>query len=323
MVNVTSGANTYPLPAAFPAVLTNGNGAASNSNNVAWGNSTSTQSTLGSDESLGGALLTPIPWLLNGSNSNSESVGSNSRGASAGPIEREVRTESTQTIEGPNGAGSIETVTVSIFNPGYPNQITLQTTNQAATQENGSPPTTISSLRAEGGVTQGELIRQEQQLNIVPTAQISGRLPDVEGEDDDIPHARGPDEVGIEDMGPQSPRSDGHVLESLGINVEAAVGRKADLDVDETKMEEDAEGEEKAAIPRTPKREAEEELPDRNAKRAKSEDRTEEEPKGDVKKEEDGHVMLVDVDGKAEDETKVGEGEESLVGADAVDMTAA
>lgn len=314
VINVTSGANTYPLPAAFPAVLTNGN-TASNSNNVAW--STSTLSTLGSDESLGGALLTPIPWLLNGS--KSESIDSNSRSGSGGSIEREVRTESTETIEGPNGAGSIETVTVSVFNSGM-NQSTLQNISNQ-TQENSNPPTTISSLRAEGGVTQGELIRQEQQLNIVPAAQITGRLSDADGksEDDDIPHARGPEEVGVADTGPQSPRSESAVgtnMESLGINVEAAIGRPADEEVPaKTAVNEEVAAE----VPRTPKREAGEDL-ERETKRAKSEDVGGIEKKQsleETKKEEDAEIVPV----KAEEEIKVGKGDESKSDTDAADTT--
>lgn len=56
--------------------------------------------SLGSDEALGGALLTPISWL--------EKSGSNS------PLEGEVITQtSTKIIEGPNGPGGVETVSVS------------------------------------------------------------------------------------------------------------------------------------------------------------------------------------------------------------------
>lgn len=331
-MNVTSGANTFPLPAAFPV----GNHLANGGTNLTWGNSTSAQSNLGSDESLGGALLTPIPWLTNG---NSDSVGSDSRsGSRSGTIEREVRTESTETIEGPNGAGSIETVTVSVYNSGIP--------NNRVVQENGNNPSTISVLRAEGGVTQGELLRQEQELNLVPAVQITGRLSDADGksEDDEVPHARGPEEVGVEDMGPQHSVSESGInLESHGIDVEAAVGRRADDgDVKDEVKQEDKDGEDtdmgtsNSPTARTPKREADEDLNEaREVKKTKTEsddgggggDPKEEEKEPETKpkeeiKDEDSEMLLVDVDGKAEGEKKVGEGDGSQVGADAVDTTA-
>jgi hypothetical protein len=78
---------------------------------------------LGSDESLGGALLTPIPWLQ-----NAPSLG-----------QGEVRTESTEIVDGPNGAGSIETVSISM---------------------NGISSAT--SQKDPGSIIQGELLRQEQ-----------------------------------------------------------------------------------------------------------------------------------------------------------------
>ncbi|KAH9906569.1 hypothetical protein F4778DRAFT_801835 [Xylariomycetidae sp. FL2044] len=159
VVHVTSGLNVYPLPPAVPDALTAtvlAHGAPDGQLAVApW-------ATPGSDEALGGALLTPIPWLqpnrqaLGGSpqqqpqpQSQSQSTpAATPEGASAGnDLQGEVRTESTETIDGPNGMGSIETVSVSV---------------------NG-----ISSMGARGvGVTQGELLRQEQKAGIVPVSQL-------------------------------------------------------------------------------------------------------------------------------------------------------
>lgn len=205
-------------------------------------------------------------------------------------LEGEVRTESTETIDGPNGVGSIETVSVSV---------------------NGIP-----SMGARGiGVTQGELLRQEQRAGVVPVSQLvpshhvhsanphaqvhrrasasasSSESPptsaaaasatppssspelerkshsppsaadiaashanahanttaatpvdadapvgSVTGTDEEMPHARGPEEIGPEDMGPQpsggGPSNTGtstgpNGYEMQGIDVEAAVGRKA------------------------------------------------------------------------------------------------
>lgn len=167
---------------------------------------------LGSDESLGGALLTPIPWLKRENGHH------------------DFRSESSQTIEGPNGAGVVETVSVS-SNGG-----------SASPQEDDSR-SHEQHLRAEGGVTQGELLRQEQEAGIVPVGQevprrtlmASGSASAVgrgestlaaeEEEAGEKPeehaHARGPEEIGAEDMGPQ----DTAIGVTRPLNMEAAAGR--------------------------------------------------------------------------------------------------
>lgn len=88
--------------------------------------------------------------------------------------------ESTEMIEGPNGMGGIETVTVSV------NGVMSTREGEGKIEE---------SLRAEGGVTQGELLRQEQRAGVVPVSQQTGSL-DGMGEEEEVPHARGPDEIG-------------------------------------------------------------------------------------------------------------------------------
>ena len=139
-------------------------------------------------------------------------------------------------IDGPNGAGSVETVTVSV---------------------NGVSSRVPASQAAEEGlqtnVTQGELIRQEQEAGItpIPTGSAnngrmtrslaaasagSGRtangIPASASEDADegdegpaaeeeeTVHARGPSMIGMEDMGPQAP---GSGLER-GIGLEGPLG---------------------------------------------------------------------------------------------------
>ncbi|KAH7027667.1 uncharacterized protein B0I36DRAFT_141647 [Microdochium trichocladiopsis] len=317
VVHVTSGLNVYPLP---PAISENFSGTLL-SNGVSEGSGAgavpapSPWATPGSDEALGGALLTPIPWLSQptaavasppaGSSATATPdttaeaatpTSSTSPGSGSDNMEGQVRTESTETIEGPNGMGSVETVSVSV---------------------NGVP-----SMGARGvGVTQGELLRQEQKAGVVPVSQlvpghharhqgnviIQQRLsaaaagagagagassgaaasaladnndnnPEDGGErgsegdedqnmavdsdnggagggaaagraiasvpaiDEDKPHARGPEEIGLEDTGLQ-PDPASHVggetisltttgasgsgPDMQGINVEAAVGRKA------------------------------------------------------------------------------------------------
>ncbi|KAF3764626.1 hypothetical protein M406DRAFT_230316, partial [Cryphonectria parasitica EP155] len=252
VVHVTSGNNIYPLP---PAVSDMShlsiNGTADDNHEEGGsvegeaGSAAPTGALVGSDEALGGALLTPIPWLAR-------------RGQGQGQgrqFEPQVRTESTETIEGPNGVGSIETVTVSI---------------------NGI--SSMSAAQQQRVITQGELIRQEQKAGVVPVSQLARSGPVVasspsaaaastttageegadttmaegegEGEDgvprdnnseksdedmadeDETPHARGPDIIGAADMGPQTPTSSTFRISSGGnvevrrIDVEAAVGRK-------------------------------------------------------------------------------------------------
>ncbi|KAK2774411.1 hypothetical protein CKAH01_03644 [Colletotrichum kahawae] len=277
VVHVTSGANIYPLPPAIPDVsamtlLSNGTLASNNNNNtngsssppdpaaaVSWGNSTnSVASTVGTDEALGGALLTPIPWLTRRPSPGSASPASSSGGGpNNGPAE--IRTESTETIDGPNGVGSIETARVSAN--GIPS---MGATRHISTA--GGP------AAGPAGITQGELLRQEQEQGVVPVNQLArqteeahlqaaalraaaaaggssspgsggeggggGNSPEKQQpgggaaaeDENEVPHARGPEEIGAEDLGPQSVTTSfvgGPGMEMQGIDVEAAVGRKA------------------------------------------------------------------------------------------------
>ena len=92
-------------------------------------------------------------------------------------------------IDGPNGLGGIETVTVSMNG--------ISSTRGDMTVSPPNETNGIVSLRAEGGVTQGELLRQEQRAGVVPVTQLSHRgNVDGLGEVDELPHARGPEEIG-------------------------------------------------------------------------------------------------------------------------------
>ena len=189
VVHVTSGAHTFPLPPAIPepsslTILSNGTSLTAGKDplSISWGNPASnpSASSLGSDESLGGALLTPITWLQK-------------NGGSTSPLEGEVRTESTETIDGPNGPGGVETVSVSV------NGIS-STTSPAPSSSGTESGDLAAALRAEGGITQGELLRQEQKAGVVPAAQLIGKGDESGmGEEDELPHARGPEEIGMED----------------------------------------------------------------------------------------------------------------------------
>lgn len=293
VVHVSSGANVFPLPPAIPdptaaaSVLSNGKlPGGADPLSISWGNP-AVGGGLGSDESLGGALLTPISWLTKANGTHS-------------PLEGEVKTESTETIDGPNGPGGVETVSVSVNGISSPRE-----------SKEGVIEDTAAALRAEGGVTQGELLRQEQKAGVVPAHQLKD-------EEDEVPHARGPDEVGMEDLGPQEGSNSqvrGPNVALHGIDVEAAVGRRAEKphDEEEGKKEEESdidmdEGD------KTPKRSAEdaEESPEKRVKEEQEEDK-----KGEK---DDKDVVLADVDGKTEDEPKVGDKGENK-GADAVDTS--
>ena len=294
---------------------------------------------VGSDEALGGALLTPIPWLTRRTNGDEDDTGSESEssspvagqdqsdqgphqqqrsgrspqpGASGRSMEGQVRTESTETIEGPNGMGSIETVSISV---------------------NGIPSTGAGggaggSVLVSRGVTQGELLRQEQRAGVVPVSQLArqvipstspgvhsgngndngganggggggdasssdntltpGTLPDDDApmaEEHEIPHARGPEEIGAADMGPQQETTStgsyvvgsgsGSTVEMHGIDVERAVGRqRPDHSATPT-----TEGSEKqqggdspdVTVPRSPKREADVDMDGGPSKKLKEE----------------------------------------------------
>ncbi|TKA78082.1 hypothetical protein B0A55_03275 [Friedmanniomyces simplex] len=255
-VSVTSPHSDFPLPSLTATVnggfLANGDG----------GGSITEREGLGSDESLGGALLTPILWLRNGGSAPT------SNGA-AGTHDGELHSERTETIEGPRGAGSVETVSVTVngvpsatntltHTSSAPASPTLSEQSDASTSSTASQEsTTDAQLRQQGGVTQGELLRQEQEAGVVPVTQISPRRSLISGgggggavaavgrepvataatgagqlqqrdtlmderPPEETPHARGPGLIGMEDMGPQQ-----HPLGGGGaeLDMEAAVGR--------------------------------------------------------------------------------------------------
>lgn len=246
VVSVSSPSTVFPLPSAVPASAgsyLNGTITPENDHKT------------DPDDSLGGAALTPIPWLRDAL--APDTAGGRLLGGS------DLRRESTSVIDGPNGVGSVETVTVAV---------------------NGNNRT---------AVTQGELIRQEQEAGVVPvpvtsrntggasTATTGGKKSDDAVEDEDtIPHARGPEVIGMEDMGPQASSKE-------GFDVEAALGRKG-------------EGE----APRPKEAPVETERAD-----------------ADGEKDGDGDVEVVDADGDKEGDEKKADSVGQNVGSDAVDGT--
>ncbi|KAH6692584.1 hypothetical protein F5X68DRAFT_259213 [Plectosphaerella plurivora] len=217
IVHITSISSVYPLPPAIPdmstmTLLSNGvsdhSRAHANANAdasppekdpaaaVAWSNPTS---SVGSDEALGGALLTPIPWLTRRpsphAGSATSSPGSKSpqhqqqqpttaaaSAAAAAAAQHEIRTESTETIDGPNGMGSIETVTVNLNGPSI---MTAGSAAAIAAQQQAQREAQAAAAAIAAGntgsrpITQGELLRQEQQRGVVPISQLARHAEEV------------------------------------------------------------------------------------------------------------------------------------------------
>lgn len=247
-VSVTSTADIFPLPQAqslpqgvLDTALTNGviNGLGSGTGGggILWTTSDTRDAVLGSDESLGGALLTPIPWLKNG-----EIAGTMS-----------PRSDPLEPVDPPSNAFVPE--------------------------------------RQDGAVTQGELIRMEQEAGIVPVSQVIGDgNVDIEGEGSEaVPHARGPDVVGVEDMGLQD-----------GKDVELQIS-KGSPKPEQAAMEETKPGPESGmedVVQAKDQREA--------AMLANG----------------DGDIVLTDVDGKSEESESKADTSGENVGLDSVDASA-
>ncbi|TQS36929.1 hypothetical protein Golomagni_02615 [Golovinomyces magnicellulatus] len=135
--------------------------------------------SLGSDEALGGALLTPISWLK--------------KSGSSSPLEGEVITQrSTEIIEGPNGPGGVETVSVSF---------------------NGAPPATpifntniddLSLSKAESENKISEFSTPDKKADEL--SHLTKKSFNDSKWEEEEPYVRGPEEIGIKDMGPQLER---------------------------------------------------------------------------------------------------------------------
>lgn len=252
VISVSSTADIFPLPTAQPlppsmvdTVMVNGvspNSNGTDSSSGSNGNSLSSfgwaHDNLGSDESLGGALLTPIPWLRNG--------------------------DATSLSSPPPAMASSDRLDVEVD---------------------------MVPSRDDGAVTQGELIRMEQERGIVPMSQgthrvESARPADEDGAGDDaVPHATGPDVVGVQDMGLQD-----------GQGVELQLGRKPPEEEQGEPAETESEG-----------------LSEQKAGGDGGD--------GDGNRDGDGDLVLTDADGKTEQDEKADASGENE-GPDAADTTA-
>ncbi|KAI6866441.1 hypothetical protein D0864_11205 [Hortaea werneckii] len=347
VVSVSSPLSDFPLPTLHAdntgGFLTNGDSSQANGITEREG--------LGSDESLGGALLTPIPWLQE---NRMNRRGSNERG--------ELHTENTEMIEGPNGTfGTIETVTATVngVSSTHQAQQTFYESPSASTDrgnvaDSATGSTSDAQLRQQGAVTQGELLRQEQESGVMPMNQTTprrqlisggaaavGREPvggtvspsvpsdtaantegDAMEEDSKSPdealHAHsGPETVGVEDMGPQH-----QPLGAQGLDMEAAVGRQKSPPLQQG-----------SEIPPAPQvaEEAEKEAQEPGAgQRGKDpqdqekdiERKREEENEAKAKEaRESNDVVVADADGRPAEEADKAEVTGDLSGADAADTT--
>ena len=273
---MSSPADIFPLDS--PQHLVNGvNG---DTGGILWKNDITgngyDRDSLGSDESLGGALLTPIPWLrnVNSETSGSEDVKSAEEEEEDGlgePLEMPIATSFPSTREHAGASGGAAAMAVG---------------------GHGDP---LVPEREDGAVTQGELIRMEQEAGVIPVAvnrPMSGTQ--EEGDEDDHIHARGPDVVGAIDMGKvdgkdvqvrigSPPAEDGARQVETNPNDAQEVlkgsGREVGMS-DDTSVEEDFEIVKKEDHMMVDEKEAERE--------------------GGKEKDED--IVLVDADGKMEDE---------------------
>ncbi|MCJ1409118.1 hypothetical protein MMC19_003196 [Ptychographa xylographoides] len=184
VLSVSSTADAFPLP------LIATNGPTENGHGTTY--LASGGPSLHSND-FNGAALTRIPWLRDPS-----SVLINTER----PLTGDLRTESTSLIDGPNGAGSLETVTVSV------NGMTSATAQRAGLGINSSSDPLHP---ASDGPSSGRMTRSG-------TASALARR--EEEADEERVHARGPDEMTMEDMGPQASDRVGQAFD-----VEAALGR--------------------------------------------------------------------------------------------------
>lgn len=139
----------------------------------------------GGDDFVGGAVLTPIPWL---NVTTMASYLSTDR-----PYMSDLRTESTSLIDGPNGAGSLETVTVSMNGisrrareelSGRPERMGAGPLSSHPLHDNPHPHSNGSASSTMDDDVSG--VEMEEDLEVEERAT-----------------ARGPDVIGMEDIGPQ------------------------------------------------------------------------------------------------------------------------
>lgn len=180
---------------------------------------------LGSDESLGGALLTPIPWLTSSPRSHMQNHLSSSSSTeelfldndddtaptTESDPDRALQSESTEIVEGPHGAGRIETV--SVLHSG--------TTTAPIRGRAETPPGDLEEMDVLIGLSRADSADAASLALSDDGESTTDRLPTSTTEALEMPHARGPSEIGMEDIGAQ----DKPVGPDTKLDLDAAVGR--------------------------------------------------------------------------------------------------
>ena len=309
IVSVSSSADIFPLSDA-PAIVNGVNG--DGGGGILWSNNDPRngydRDSLGSDESLGGALLTPIPWLRNGlgsvENSSEDSVHLDSNSSTSTDALGEV-------ISLAGAQGSLD--------PLVPE-------------------------REDGAVTQGELMRMEQEAGVVPLTQnpedtnVTRTMADGDeeaaymDEADVMPHARGPDVVGSVDMGRVdgkdvelhigSPPGQGDHKDANPNNAQTVLASQPESQATSTVTAPDASGTAPSAA------DSEEfEIVNKDAVEAEVGDAMQlddTQKPSQTPNEQDGDIVLVDADGKTEEDKTAGNKADASgesVGPDAADAS--
>ncbi|PKY07298.1 hypothetical protein P168DRAFT_302255 [Aspergillus campestris IBT 28561] len=190
VVSVTSSADIFPVQtgsgATAPTPQPNGiissatNGAADPSSTFALFQDTHVP---GSDESLGGALLTPIPWLT---------------GASAEAAAAAVGSS-------PGGEATSEDITLGVAPTEVPSNDILTTESSTTTTSTIIKTTTIDQHQQQQSSPHEEPTTTTTTTIETQAMEGAGGSPQSDPAED-VPHARGPPVVGVEDMGLQDGR---------------------------------------------------------------------------------------------------------------------
>ena len=258
MVSVSSAADEFPLPSAATGADA---ASAAGANYLA---SSATHPGVPGNDDFNGAALTRIPWVRDVSM------------AGTGPMTApgaDLRTESTAVIDGPHGAGSMETVTVAVngLSSGQARAAALarEQQQQAQQQHQAQQKTAQTAASTTSGPSDSPIttaMRSEMRTDLpmsvdaaestpstaVATPATGDTGPDEElldaaaapEEEEGPPHARGPEEIGVADMGPQVPGETGaaHVFD-----VDAAMGRPGEGELVRLPESGNAEGEKSSA----------------------------------------------------------------------------
>ena len=178
-----------------------------------------------SDEAIGGALLTPIPWLkrqpLHDASAGEEELDGVRMQSSPPNAEYTSLLETLDSKHVSRRQGSLrkrdeDLITQLGSPPRDPSEIQPEDHKPSVTSSEAASLSPMS--RAAGAIGQGELLRMEQEAGVIPATQGSRSAQAqstggttvatdehgiVHTDADEQPHARGPNEVGVEDMGPQ------------------------------------------------------------------------------------------------------------------------